>query len=169
MRVLGIDFGERRIGLAISDPSARFALPLTTLERETDRRAAYRIADIARRESVELLILGEPLGLEDGAVGAAAERVRRFGKRLERAARLPVRRIDEALTTVEAAARLDAAGLDDARRHPERRDAVAAQILLQEALDRGLAEHPVKHPVEHPAKHLEEKRSDAGPEDGAPS
>ena len=134
MRALGIDFGEKRIGLAISDAEGRFALPLTTIERQTDRRAAYRIADLAREEAVELLVLGEPLDLH-GVAGVAAERVRRFGDRLSRASGLPIRWVDEALTTVEAAERLHRADLDR-RERPERRDAVAAQILLQEALDR---------------------------------
>ncbi len=137
-RALGIDFGEKRIGLAISDPEGRWAMPLATLERQTDRRAAHQIADLARREGIELLVLGEPLGL-DGEAGEAALRVRRFGQRLVKITSLPLRFIDEALTTVEAAERLDAAGLDrpgPQRQNPNRRDEVAAQILLQEALDR---------------------------------
>jgi putative Holliday junction resolvase len=137
VRALGIDFGERRIGLALSDPEGRWAMPWRTLERETDRRAAHRIADLARREGVAVLVLGEPRGL-DGSVGPAVARIRRFGERLARASGLPVRRVDEALTTVEATERLERLGLDH-RDHPERRDAVAAQILLQEALDRGVA------------------------------
>ncbi len=136
MRILGIDFGERRIGLAVSDDEGRWALPLATIERHSDRRAAYRIAEIARRHGAAALVLGEPLGL-DGSAGEAAERVRRFGQRLERAAKLPLYLVNEALTTVEASERLSEAGLD-CPKHP-RRDAVAAQILLQEALDRNLA------------------------------
>ncbi|MCP3959648.1 MAG: Holliday junction resolvase RuvX [bacterium] len=136
MRALGIDFGEKRIGLAVSDAEGRFALPLETIERQTDRRAIYRIADLARAQSVEMLVLGEPLGL-DGEAGDAARRVRRFGDRLARVTGLPVRWIDEALTTIEAAERLRRAGLDRGERD-DRRDAVAAQILLQEALDRSM-------------------------------
>ena len=131
LRALGIDFGEQRIGLAISDAAGRWALPLITIERRTDRRAAHRIADLARREGVELLVLGEPHDL-DGKAGESALRVRRFGKRLVKITGLPIRWINEALTTVEAAERLRAADLD--RR--DLRDAIAAQILLQEALDR---------------------------------
>ncbi len=138
VRALGIDFGEKRIGLALSDAEGRWALPLATLERRTDRRAAYQIAEVARREGIGLLILGEPRGL-DGKVGEAALRVRRFGERLARITGLTPRFVDEALTTVEAAERLQAAGLDH-RDQQERRDAVAAQILLQEALDRELVE-----------------------------
>jgi putative Holliday junction resolvase len=133
MRSLGIDFGERRIGLAISDPEGRLAVPLTTLERRNDRSVIREIAEIARREGVGRLVLGEPVGL-DGQRGEAAERVRRFGNRLAGITGLPVRLIDESLTTVEAQNRLRAAGIDP-RREPERIDAVAAQILLQEALD----------------------------------
>lgn len=134
MRTLGIDFGERRIGLAISDSGGRLALPHSTMERGTDRRAAYRIAALAREEEVERLVLGEPRGL-DGSVGDNVERVRRFGARLEKASGLPVIYVDESLTMVEAAERLAEAGSDRHDRQ-ELRDAVAAQILLQEALDR---------------------------------
>jgi len=134
MKLLGIDFGERRIGLAISDPDGRVAVPLGALERASDRAAVARIAELARREGVGGLVVGEPRGL-DGARGAAAERARRFAERLAAATGLPWEAVDEALTSVEAAARLAAAGVDP-RRHPDRVDAVAAQILLQEALDR---------------------------------
>lgn len=134
MRALGIDFGEKRIGLAVSDPEGRWALPLATLGRRTDRRAAYQIAELARREEIGLLVLGEPRGL-DGEPGPAAERVRRFGARLARATGLPLYWVDETLTTVEAGQRLRPGA--DVTAH---RDAVAAQIILQEALDAGAAE-----------------------------
>ncbi len=134
VRAMGIDFGEKRIGLALSDAEGRWAMPYATIERGTDRRAAYRIADLARREEVNLLVFGEPLGL-NGETGEAALRVHRFGARLARITSLPIRWVDETLTTIEAAERLRAAGLDRSNRS-ERRDAVAAQILLQEALDR---------------------------------
>lgn len=141
MRALGIDFGEKRIGLAVSDAEGRWAMPLSTIERSTDRRAIHQIADLARREGIALLVLGEPLGL-DGRAGEAAARVRRFGERLARVSGLPIRWVDEALTTVAAAERLRDAGLD--RR--DRRDAVAAQILLQEALDQEARDQGVSEP-----------------------
>lgn len=133
MRALGIDFGEKRIGLAISDPAGRVAVPLDTLERRNDRSALRQIAEIARREGVERLVLGEPVGL-DGQRGPAAERARRFGERLAEISGLPVRLVNEALTTVAAQERLREAGVDY-RRDPSRIDAMAAQVLLQEALD----------------------------------
>lgn len=131
MRVLGIDFGERRIGLAISDPEGRLALPLTTLERTTDRRAAYEIAALVRREDVRALVMGEPRHPSTGTPQAAAERIRRFGARLARITGLPVDFREETLTTAEAGGRLAAAGLEAEARI----DAHAAQIILQEALE----------------------------------
>ncbi|HEV2847305.1 MAG TPA: Holliday junction resolvase RuvX [Thermoanaerobaculia bacterium] len=135
MRSLGIDFGEKRIGLAISDPGGRLAVPLVTLERRNDRSALRQIAEIAQREGVGRLVLGEPVDLE-GNRGPFAERVRRFGERLAEMTGLPLEMVGEALTSAEAAGRLRQAGIAS-RRNPERIDAVAAQILLQEALDRG--------------------------------
>jgi len=132
VRSLGIDFGEKRIGLAISEGT--LAVPLQTLRRRDDRSALAEIAEIARREGVGRLVVGEPCSL-DGTRGPAAERARHFGERLAELTGLPMELVNESLTSVEAAARLRAAGIDP-RRHPERLDAVAAQILLQEALDR---------------------------------
>ncbi|MEO1368889.1 MAG: Holliday junction resolvase RuvX [Acidobacteriota bacterium] len=157
MRALGIDFGERRIGLAITAVGGRLALPLETFVRETDRRAVYRIAALVRDEGVTHIVLGEPRGLEDGAAGAAAERIRRFGAKLAKAAKRPIHYVDEALSTVEAAERLRDAGLDRPDRE-ERRDAVAAQNLLQQALEHGalpvdapgLGSPPAGAPVDGP-------------------
>jgi putative Holliday junction resolvase len=133
VRYLGVDFGERRIGLAISDDAGRVALPLGTVERRSDEQAVTQIRAIAEREEVAALIVGEPRRL-DGTSGAAAARAGVFAAKLAAATGLPVERVDEALTSVEAAARMREAGLDP-RRHRAGLDAVAAQILLQEALD----------------------------------
>src|ERR1700734_2198576 len=115
VRALGIDFGEKRIGIAISDPNGPVAVPLPPLARRNDRSAVAQIAEIARREAVGRLVLGEPLGL-DGRSSPQTERVRRFGDRLPAAAGLPLRYVDGALTSHEAAARLRTAGAD-LRRH----------------------------------------------------
>ena len=134
MRVLGIDFGERRIGLAISDESGRWAMPLEAIERTTDRRAIYQLADLAKLREVGLLVVGEPR-LLDGQESANSPRIRRFGKRLAEVCQLPIQWVEETLTTVEAGERLRAAEVN-LRGRRQRRDSVAAQILLQEALDR---------------------------------
>ncbi|MDQ1349516.1 MAG: putative pre6S rRNA nuclease, partial [Acidobacteriota bacterium] len=81
MRALGIDFGERRIGVAISDPEGAYALPSETLARSDDASALAAIAAIARREDVAWIVVGEPLR-SDGSAGPAAVRARRFATRL---------------------------------------------------------------------------------------
>jgi len=134
MRALGIDFGERRIGVAISDPEGTYALPKETLVRIDDSSALAAIAAIAKRENVSWIVVGEPLRA-DGSAGPPALRARRFATRLGKACGLPVETIDETLTSHAADARLREAGLAPSRRR-ERRDALAAQLLLQEALDR---------------------------------
>lgn len=134
MRALGIDFGERRIGVAISDPEGSYALPSATLARTDDASALAAIAEIARREGVAWIVVGEPLR-SDGSAGPPAVRARRFAARLSSLSGLPVETIDETLTSREADHRLREAGVPPARRR-ERRDALAAQLLLQEALDR---------------------------------
>jgi putative Holliday junction resolvase len=138
VRVLAIDFGEARIGLAISDPQGRLAVPLTTLARRSDRQVIEEIRDIVAEEEIEHLILGEPCNL-DGSRGDAADRVRSFRRKLCEQIPLSCDLVDESLTSVEAAARLRTAGAD-LRRQPERIDAVAAQILLEQFLARRPAE-----------------------------
>ena len=134
MRYLGIDFGERRIGLAISDADGRLATPLGTIARRSDEQAVAEIARISRREEIGALVLGEPRHL-DGRRGEAAQRVASFGEKLAASTGLTCSRLDEALTSNDAAGRLREAGVP-ARRRRELLDAVAAQILLQEFLDR---------------------------------
>lgn len=140
MRALAIDFGEARIGLAICDDDARVATPHGVVQRDTDRRAVGRLRDLARSEGVEILVVGEPKGL-GGTPDERTDRVHRFADKLRKATGLDVIWVDEALTTVEAANALGDAGM--ARHGPDaredgRRDAVAAMILLREAIDRGL-------------------------------
>ena len=130
MRVLGIDFGEVRIGIAISDPAGRMAMPLTTLNRVSDQDAIAQIQAIVAQEDIEHLVLGEPRNM-DGSVGDAANRVRSFRRKLQEHIPLPCDLVDETLTSVEARERLLDAGVDP-RRVRERIDQVAAQILLEQ-------------------------------------
>ncbi len=133
MRFLGIDFGERRIGLAVSDQQARIATPLEIVERLNDTQAIDEIIAVIRRETIGGLVIGEPLRL-DGTRGDAAERVGSFARKLERATGLGIQLVDEALTSHAAAERV---GADSPHL-----DAVAAQIILQEALDASLKGRP---------------------------
>lgn len=133
MRTLAIDFGETRVGVAISDPDGRVATPLTTLVRRSDQALIEALGVLCAEYEVERLVLGEPRSPEDGTPSPAAERTRRFGTKLEAALGLAIEHVEETLTTVEATARLREAGVDP-RRHPERIDAMAAAIILEEAL-----------------------------------
>jgi putative Holliday junction resolvase len=130
-RFLAIDFGERRIGVAVS-ASGRIALPLETLLRRNDRDAVAQILAAAEREEAGHLVVGEPVNV-DGSRGAPAERAKRFAALLGRASGLPVSLHPETLTTVTARERLRDAGVD-LRRSPERLDAVSAQVLLEDFL-----------------------------------
>lgn len=134
MKSLGIDFGERRVGVAVSDAQGRFALPLATLVRANDEQILRELEALARSEAVERVVVGEPRKL-DGSVGTAALRVSGFAARLEERLSLPVQLVNESLTSREAEARLREAGVDP-KKHPNRVDQIAAQIILQEALDR---------------------------------
>ncbi len=136
MKVLAVDFGTRNVGLAVSDPDAKIAVPLATLERKNDRSLIRRLREIVTEESIGKLVLGDPVNL-DGTRGTAAEAVRAFAEKLEKATGLKPVLINESLTSREAERRLRQAGIDP-RRHPGKVDALAAQIILQEALDSGL-------------------------------
>lgn len=130
-RYLGIDFGERRVGLAISDEGARISVPYRVIERQDDARLCAEIGSIVDQEAISAVVLGDPVRV-DGHPGEASERVHRFGKKLAEAIGLPVEYMVETLTSDEARRRLRPVRR---RRSRSRLDAVAAQILLQDFLD----------------------------------
>jgi putative Holliday junction resolvase len=140
MKALGIDFGEKRIGLAISDAEGRYAIPWKTLARRNDQKAIEELRSLAAEESIDLIVAGDPRNL-DGSAGSQSERVAAFLRKLSAVVDLPIETVNESLTSHEAHARLRAAGLNTRQRH-ERVDSLAAQILLQEALDRRRAADP---------------------------
>jgi putative Holliday junction resolvase len=133
-RLLGIDPGARRIGLALSDVSLLLATPYGTLARGKLAQNAAEITALARKEGVGGLVIGWPLDL-DGTEGRAAQSARDWAQALADATALPTSLWDERLTT-EAALRLliDEADLSRKRR-TEVTDRVAAALILQAALD----------------------------------
>jgi putative Holliday junction resolvase len=134
-RLLGVDYGTVRIGLAISDPDRKIAFPLTTYtRRDRDADAAW-FRDIVAKESVSALVVGLPVHTT-GREGQKAGEARAFGAWLAEATRQPVVFYDERFTTVLAEAALWEAGLTHKKRKA-RRDRVAAQMLLQAYLDAG--------------------------------
>jgi putative Holliday junction resolvase len=138
MRMLGIDFGERRIGLAITDASATLARPLRTLRRRASEAqvVAELLAEIdrlAQEDGLSCLVIGLPLRL-DGTPTGLTERVRALGDTL--AARTGIRVVfqDERLTSREAEQRL-ALRERDWRKRKAKLDAAAAAVILQDYLD----------------------------------
>ena len=134
-RLLGVDYGHVRIGLAITDEDRRIASPLATYARRIRAEDARFFQHLVTTEDIETIVLGLPVRI-DGTEGAKAAEVRRFGDWLATATGLPVVYFDERFTTVEAESHLLAAGLTSKRRKA-RRDRVAAQILLQSYIDAG--------------------------------
>jgi putative Holliday junction resolvase len=132
-RVLGLDLGEARIGVAISDDDRRVAVPFGTV-RTGAPADVKAIAAIVREQGVTEIVVGLPLHLS-GRAGEAAEHARTFAQVLREALGLPVSLQDERLSTVEAERALGAAGV----RGRERRrvvDQTAAAVILQAYLDR---------------------------------
>lgn len=136
-RLLGIDFGERRIGLAISDPTGTIAQPLPTLLRRRGKRPPVaEIARIAQTHGAEGAVIGLPLNLAGDENDWSAE-VREFGRKLAERAGIPVAYIDERMTSVMAERTVRSLGLKrSAREQKERVDATAAMLILQAWLDR---------------------------------
>jgi putative pre-16S rRNA nuclease len=134
VRVLGLDLGSKRIGVAVSDRSGTIATPLTVLQRHRDRAADHRaIAALVAEEEAERVVVGLPLQL-DGAVGPAARSALAEAEELATVVPVPVETFDERLTTVSA----DRALLEAGMRAPARRsvvDKVAAAVMLQAWLD----------------------------------
>jgi putative Holliday junction resolvase len=132
-----LDYGERRIGLALSDPTGTIASPLETLSyRHGKRPPLQTIERIARTHGVERIVLGLPLDL----AGEETERcrtVREIGEQLGRRLELPVEYLDERMTSVQAQRALREIGLKRSQREQKARvDAAAAAVILQRWLDR---------------------------------
>jgi len=134
VRSLGIDFGAKRIGLALSDPEGRIARPFEVYERRSPLADVRRICLLVLEEGVEEVVLGLPLK-EDGTRGASAAAVEGFLADLKSHLDLPVHLLDERYTTREAREALREAGLD-ARSSGGKVDAVAAALILRAFLDR---------------------------------
>jgi putative Holliday junction resolvase len=133
--VLAVDYGDRRTGLAVSDPRGVIAQPLPTVEEENPEKLARAIAALVREREVRTVVVGLPLRL-DGAEGARVEKTRRFERLLARALEgsgVQVAEWDERLTTAEATERLREAGFR-ARARRKRVDAVAAVLILRSYL-----------------------------------
>ena len=133
MRVMAIDYGDQRIGLAVSDPTGLLSGEAWTMQEWNTERASQRIAEEAARREVSTLVLGLPKNM-DGSEGPRAEKSRAFAALLEADSGLPVVLWDERRSSIEAHAILHAAGKKE-KLHRRTVDAVAAALILQGYLD----------------------------------
>lgn len=132
-RVLGVDLGSARVGLALSDPTGLTAQPLEVLRTSGDDDVAATIADRVRELEVDEVVVGIPIRM-NGTRGPEAEAAEAFAQRLEARARVPVHRWDERLSTKQAEGVMRSGGAD-ARRQRGTVDKVAAAIVLQAYLE----------------------------------
>jgi putative Holliday junction resolvase len=134
VRVLGVDLGSRRIGVAASDRSGLIATPLTVVHRGASQKIDHlELARIVREEEAEAIVVGLPLNM-DGTEGPAAESARREVERMATVVGVPVHLHDERRTTVEA----DRVLMENKMKAQARRrvvDKVAAAVILQSWLD----------------------------------
>jgi putative Holliday junction resolvase len=136
MRVLGIDFGERRIGLAVSDPTGTLATPMPTLKRRAGKRPPLAaLLEIIQEKDVGTIVFGLPLTLA-GDDSDWTRTVREVGAALSKRSGLPVHFVDERFTSVRAERAIRSIGLPKKKREEkERVDAAAAILILQGWLD----------------------------------
>ncbi len=142
VRILAVDYGKVRMGLAIADSEARIAEPLGTLQRENRNEDMRRLRELAREQNVKEIVIGLPLNL-DGTRGAMAEEVERFARRVRKQIGVPMALVDERLTSWEAERVMEEefgkrmkTGHGSRRKKEEKVsvDSVAAVVILREYL-----------------------------------
>ncbi|MBE0604120.1 MAG: Holliday junction resolvase RuvX [Deltaproteobacteria bacterium] len=132
-RILGLDYGNRRIGMAVSDPLGLTAQPLPAIARTGDRKDIAEIGRRAAEIGATSVVLGLPL-LMNGDEGPAAVRAREFGARIEEEISLPVTMWDERMTTMQSERHLIDSGVRREKRKGLR-DSLSAMFILQSVLD----------------------------------
>lgn len=141
-RILAIDYGRRRIGLAISDELGLTAQPLGTMQRKNRRSDLRRLRDLARKNQVGVVLIGSPVHLS-GRSGEMAEEAARFAARIREELRLPVELRDERLTSWEAKQMAEELSMGKKADI----DSLAAAILLREYLSESENRKKSKRPV----------------------
>ena len=132
-RVLGLDVGQRRIGIAVSDPLQITAQGLETLERRNRRYDFAKLGRLLHQHEIREIVVGNPLRMS-GQMGTQAEKMAGFAEQLRQAFSLPVHLWDERLSTAEAHRLLDETTIRDSRRK-QVIDKMAAVLILQSFLD----------------------------------
>jgi len=133
LRILALDYGKKRIGLAVSDPLGFTAQGLETLQRTRLREDLAKLAAVAKEREVEMFLMGDPLRMS-GEASRGSQAVREFAAKLEQVSGLPVSFWDERLTSVEANRVLRESGVSLEKRRAAV-DRMAAVLLLQSYLE----------------------------------
>ena len=133
MKIMAVDLGQVRTGLAVSDPTEQLASPVGTITEKNTDKLLEKVADAAREQGVQQLVVGHPRNM-DGSRGESARRAETFAASLEKAAALPVVLWDERMTTVSAIGYLNQTDTRGKKRKAVV-DTVAATIILQDYLD----------------------------------
>jgi putative Holliday junction resolvase len=133
-KILGVDFGDTRTGLAVCDPSRMLASGIGYISPGGIEKTADAVAEIAREQNVVALVVGLPVNM-DGSEGSRAARCRKFASMVEERSGLPVATFDERMTTMTAARYLNETNTRGKKRKTVI-DTLSAQIILQNCLDR---------------------------------
>ena len=136
MRTLGLDYGSKTVGVAVTDPLGLTAQGVEIIRRQKEnhlRKTYQRIRELCEQYDVEKIVLGLPLNMDD-TMGDRAEKTLEFKKELERRLSVPVLLVDERLTTVEAIEIMDEAGIKVSERE-KYVDMIAATIILQDYMN----------------------------------
>ena len=133
-RILCIDFGEKRIGLAISDPLGILARPLEVIERKRSKEDYYTLLAVVEEHDVEKIVIGLPLNM-DGSEGFMVRAMRAFSAELQKICKIEIIEFDERLTSHQAGRALASASPKGKKKRKTKIDAVSAQIILQTYLD----------------------------------
>jgi putative holliday junction resolvase len=147
MRCLGLDIGNKRTGVALSDPLGILATPLLVFEHSDDKADIAAILDMVKQYGVEYIIVGLPRSI-NGSMGSQAEKVNSFTEKLRQKSPVPVESRDERYSTVTAKDLMQEAG---SRKNPKNRkgeyDAAAAAVILQSYLNEA---RPFEYPPDAP-------------------
>ncbi len=133
MRAMALDVGERRIGVALSDPLGILATPFTTIQVRDDDSSIAEVLRLARENEVSEIVVGLPLSL-DGRMGPQAKRSAYFARLLSERTNIPVKTADERFSSAEAERLLRQSGVRPSE-NKARIDAAAAAVILQSYLD----------------------------------
>ncbi|MCX7750295.1 MAG: Holliday junction resolvase RuvX [Candidatus Bipolaricaulota bacterium] len=134
MRALGLDIGDRRVGIAVSDETGTIASPHGVCTRRSPPEDALHLARLARELGAEAIVVGLPLNM-DGTEGDQAKKARELAEAIAQEAGLPVHYVDERLTSAEVERAMREGGLSQ-RARKRRADALSAVLILQAWLDR---------------------------------